>query len=148
MKLRHALFVVEPKLKKNKKYVDNESDLDDEWIAEHEDELKAKEIEKAERKFAKENEKLVEEDKKPHKDSVLKERIEAIEEDFKRLAKERGTGKATLKRDRPTEKIEEAIAKLTEKIKSFKLQMVDRDAGKEVALGTRCVLCRSIIEQC
>ncbi len=142
MKLRHALFVVEPKLKKNKKYVDEESDLDDEWIAEHEEGLKAKEVEKAEKKFAKENEKLVEEGKKPNKDSVLNERIEAIEEEFKRLAKERGTGKAALKRDRPTEKIEEAIAKLTEKIKSFKLQMVDRDAGKEVALGTRCVVRR------
>ncbi|KAF8345864.1 DNA topoisomerase I [Amanita rubescens] len=136
MKLRHALFVVEPKLKKNKKYVDDESDLDDEWIAEHEEGLKAKEIEKAEKKFAKDNEKLEEEGKKPNKDSVLNERIEAIEEEFKRLTKERGTGKASLKRDRPTEKIEEAIAKLTEKIKSFKLQIVDRDAGKEVALGT------------
>lgn len=148
MKLRHALFVVEPKLKKSKKYVDDESDLDDEWIAEHEDQLKAKEIEKAEKKFAKENEKLVEENKKPNKDSVLKERIETIEEDFKRLAKERGTGKAALKRDRPTEKIEEAIAKLAEKIKSFKLQIVDRDAGKEVALGTRCVVRRSYTERC
>lgn len=146
MKLRHALFTVEPKFKKNKKYVDDESDLDDEWVAEHEEGLKAKEIEKAEKKFAKENEKLVEEGKKANKDSVLNERIETIEEEFKRLAKERGTGKAALKRDRPTEKIEEAIAKLTEKIKSFKLQMVDRDAGKEVALGTRCVVRRRYSE--
>jgi DNA topoisomerase-1 len=42
-----------------------------------------------------------------------------------------------LKRERPAEKIEESIDKLSEKIKTFKLQMVDRDAGKEVALGTR-----------
>ena len=56
---------------------------------------------------------------------------------FEALAKERGTGKATLKRERPEEKIEEAIDKLTEKIKAFKLQIVDRDEGKEVALGTR-----------
>lgn len=137
MKLRHALFVIEPKMKKNKKYVEDESDLDDEAIATHEDAWKAKEIEKAEKKFQKENEKLAEDGKQAQKDSVLKERITDIETEFKRLKKERGTKKATLKRERPVEKIEEAISKLDERIKAFKLQMEDREAGKEVALGTR-----------
>ncbi|RDB24933.1 DNA topoisomerase 1 [Hypsizygus marmoreus] len=136
MKLRHALFNIDSKYKKQKKYIDDESDIDDDWIVSHEEDLKAKEIEKAEKKFAKDNEKLVEEGKKPQKDSVLQERIEAIEEDFDRLAQERGTKKATLKRERPVEKIEEAIDKLTDKAKAFKLQIDDRDAGKEVALGT------------
>lgn len=68
---------------------------------------------------------------------MLKERLAAIEEEFERLEKERGTGKATLKRPKLPEKIEEAIAKLDEKIKTFKLQMVDREEGKEVSLGTR-----------
>ncbi|GLB37452.1 putative topoisomerase I [Lyophyllum shimeji] len=136
MKLRHALFNIDAKYKKNKKYVDDESDIDDDWIAAHEEDLKAKEIEKAEKKFAKDNEKLVEEDKTPHTDDVLQDRIQAIEEDFKRLAGERGTKKATLKRERPVEKIEEAIDKLTDKIKGFALQIEDRDAGKEVALST------------
>ena len=36
-----------------------------------------------------------------------------------------------------TERIEADIEKLDEKIKAFKLQMEDREAGKEVALGTR-----------
>ncbi len=99
--------------------------------------LKTKEVEKAEKKFAKENEKLQEDGKKPQNDSVLKERIVEIEEEFKQLAKERGTGKASLKRERLVEKIEESLEKLSERIKTFKLQMVDRDAGKEVALGTR-----------
>ena len=66
-------------------------------------------------------------------------KIKEIEAEFKKLKKERGTGKHELKRERPTEKIEEAIAKLDEKIKAFKLQMEDREAGKEVALGTRYV---------
>ncbi|KXN92450.1 DNA topoisomerase 1 [Leucoagaricus sp. SymC.cos] len=136
MKLRHALFAIDSKFKKNKKYADDESDLDDDWIVEHEEQLKEKEIEKAEKKFSKDNEKLVEEGKKPHDDSVLKERLNAINEDFKRLAKERGTKKATLKRERPTEKIEEMIDKLTDKTKAFKLQIIDRDEGKEIALGT------------
>lgn len=144
MKLRHALFAIDTKYKKDKKYADDESDLDDDWIATHEEQLKAKEIEKAEKKFTRDNEKLVEEGKKPHDKDVLKERLEAIEEDFKRLAKERGTKKATLKREKSTEKIEEMIDKLTDKIKAFKLQMIDRDETKEIALGTRSVVCRSV----
>jgi DNA topoisomerase I len=137
MKLRHVLFASDPKYKKKKKYVDDESDVDDEWIVSHEEQLKVKEIEKAEKKFAKENEKLVEDGQKPMKETVLADKITDIEDDFKKLAKERGTGKATLKRERTTEKLEEAIDKLEEKIKTFKLQIEDRDAGKEVALGTR-----------
>lgn len=140
MKLRHVLFNFDPKYRKTKLYADDESDLDDEWVAEHEDSLKKKDVEKAEKKFAKDNEKLVEEGSQPLDDSVLKDRIAAIEADYKRLAKERGTGKAVLKRERPVEKIEEAIQKLDERIKTFKLQMDDREAGKEVALGTRFVV--------
>jgi DNA topoisomerase-1 len=141
MKLRHTLFAIDSKLKKNKKHADEESDLEDDWIASYEEQLKQKEIEKAEKKFARDNEKLVEENKLPHDKSVLKERLDAIEDDFKRLAKERGTKRATLKREKPAEKIEEMIDKLTEKIKAFKLQMVDRDETKEIALGTRLVMC-------
>ena len=145
MKLRHALFEIDSKFKKQKKYVDDESDLDDDWIANHEDQMKAKEIEKVEKKFAKDNEKLEEDGKSPHKDSVLRERIEAIEEDFKTLKKERGTRKAALKKERPVEKIEEAIEKLSDKIKTFQLQIIDRDEGKEVALGTRYVVDNSLV---
>ena len=140
MKLRHVLFSIDSKYKKNKKYAQDESDLEDDWIESHEDEMKAKEIEKAEKKFAKDNEKLVEEGKTAQKESVLREKIEDIEADFERLAKERGTCKASLKRERATEKIEQAIDKLDDRIKAFKLQIDDRDAGKEVALGTRCEL--------
>lgn len=137
MKLRHALFAIDSKFKKNKKYSEPESDLDDDAIEEHEEQWKAREIEKAEKKFQKENEKLSADDQKPQPDSVLKDKIKDIEAEFKRLKKERGTNKAELKRERPTDKIEEAIEKLDDKIKAFKLQMVDREAGKEVALNTR-----------
>ncbi|KAK7472817.1 DNA topoisomerase 1 [Stygiomarasmius scandens] len=136
MKLRHVLFGLDAKYKKQDKYKDDESDIDDEFIIEHEEQLKAKEIEKAEKKFAKDNEKLVEEGQKPHAESVLKERIRAVEDDFKKLEKERGKNVASLKKEKPADKIIENIDKLTEKIKAFKLQMVDRDEGKEVALGT------------
>lgn len=137
MKLRHALFAVDAKYKKKKKYADDESDLDDDAIAEHEDTMKAKELEKVEKKFQKDNEKLAADGKETQDDSVLKEKLKEVEAEYKRLKKERGTGKHTLKREKPTEKIEEAIDKLDERIKTFKLQMEDREAGKEVALGTR-----------
>ncbi|KAF7321369.1 DNA topoisomerase I [Mycena kentingensis (nom. inval.)] len=136
MKLRHALFGLEKKYKKDPKYAEDESDIDDDWIETHEDACKAKEIEKVQKKFAKENEKLVEEGKGAQDDSVLDQRIETIEDDFKTLAKERGTGKATLKREKPVDKIIESIDKLTQKIKDSKLQIVDKSEGKEVALGT------------
>lgn len=136
MKLCHALLATDPKYKKVKKYAEDESDLDEDAIAEHEEQCKVREIERAEKKFAKENEKLAEEGKPAQGKDVLRSRLRVIEDDFARLEKERGTRKAALKRDRPTEKLVEGIDKLEEKIKAFKLQMVDREAGKEVALGT------------
>lgn len=148
MKLRHALFTIDPKYKRKPKYAEDESDLDDDTIAEHEEWMKAKEIEKVEKKFQKDNEKLNDEGKEPQEESVLKAKLDEIEQDFKRLKKERGTKKSTLKRERPAEKIEEAIDKLDEKIKTFKLQMEDREAGKEVALGTRLVCISSTAFGC
>lgn len=146
MKLRHVLFNLDSKYQKKKPYADDESDIDDEWIVEHEESLRKKDVEKAEKKFARDNEKLVEEGSQPLDDSILKDRIAVIEADYKRLAKERGTGKAALKRERSVEKVEEAIQKLDERIKTFKLQMDDREAGKEVALGTRLVVfCTSVL---
>ena len=136
MKLRHALFAADAKFKKNKKYKEPESDLDDDAIAEHEEHLKEKELEKVEKKFVKDNEKLAEEGRAQLDDSVLKQRRKDVEDEFKRLKKERGTRKAEMKREKPTERIEADIEKLDEKIKAFKLQMEDREAGKEVALGT------------
>ncbi|KAJ7579162.1 hypothetical protein C8J56DRAFT_964969 [Mycena floridula] len=136
MKLRHVLFGIDPAFKKQPKYADDESDMDDDFVATYEDQLKLKEIEKAQKKFAKENEKLLADLKPVQGADVLAVRLENIEDDFKRLKRERGTGKATLKRDKPPEKIEEAIQKMSDKIKAFKLQIEDRDEGKEVALGT------------
>lgn len=138
-KLRQLLFSQDPKFKKKEKYAEDESDIDDDWIAEHENNMKEKEIEKAEKKFAKENEKLKEDGEESQSDSVLQERLSGIQEEFEQLAKERETGKASQKKARPIDKIEESIDKLAERIKAHKLQIVDRDETKEVALGTRSV---------
>jgi DNA topoisomerase-1 len=139
-KLRHVLFGIDKKYKKDKRYAKDESDVDEDVVVEIEEKMKEKEKEKAEKKFTKENEKLVADEKQPQDDSVLQERLEEIDAEFERLAKERGTGKASLKREKTAEKIMEAIDKLDERINTAKLQMVDREAGKEIALGTRSVL--------
>lgn len=137
MKLRHTLFGMDSKYKKKADFKDDDSDIDDDFIAEHEEAMKVKEIEKAEAKFAKDNEKLVEEGKEPHEKSILKARTKNIQAEFERLAEERGTNNAENKKFKTPEAVVEAIKKLTTKIKAFELQMVDKDAGKEVALGTR-----------
>lgn len=139
MKLRHALFNLDSKYKKDKKYSAMESDIDDDFVESWEDECKATDIEKAEKKFAKENEKLAEEGKPAQSDKVLKERIKDIEDKYKALKKERGTGKADPGK-KTEEKIKDNIEKLDQRIKQTKLQITDKDAGKEIALGTRWVV--------
>ena len=109
--------------------------LDEDAVAEHEEQCKGREIKKAEKKFVKENEKLLEEGRPAQDKNVLRSRLSAIGDELARLEKERRTGKATLKRDKPFEKLVEAIDRF-ELIKAFKLQMVDREAGEEVTLGT------------
>ncbi|KIJ49560.1 hypothetical protein M422DRAFT_27927 [Sphaerobolus stellatus SS14] len=135
-KLRHELFALDKKLKKKAPWSNDESDLDEEWIEKWEEELEKKELEKAEKKFAKDNEKLEADGKKPNPDKVLQERIKDIKDEFKKLAKERGKDEVTPKKGRTVEKVQDMIGKLDDRIKNFKLQMVDREEGKEVSLGT------------
>ncbi|KAF9029059.1 hypothetical protein BDZ89DRAFT_1112826 [Hymenopellis radicata] len=133
MKLRHALFAIDAKFKK--KYDEEESDIDDDFVEEWETQLEEKDIEKAQKKFEKDNEKAVEEGKEPQEASVLEKKIKAIKDEYKDLAKERGTKKGAIK-GKSTDKLEDSIAKLSEKIRSAKQTIIDKDAGKEVALGT------------
>src|ERR1700761_5056561 len=139
MKPRHVLFKLDPKMKKREEYEDLESDIDDEFIERWEKSLKERDIDKAKKKFAKENEKLEADGKQSQNEDVLEGYLAAIEEDYARLEKERGTNKAELKRTKPVDKIEQAIEALDTKIKNFKIQMEDKEEGKEVSLGTRCV---------
>src|SRR5258708_37136567 len=137
MKLRHALLAADPKFKKQKKYAEDESDLDEDAVEEHEEACKAREIERAEKKFAKENEKLAEEGKPTQGKDVLRSRLRAIDDEFARLEKERGTGKATLKRDKAPEKVAKAIDRLAGKAQPFKCPSVCTRAGGECELRTK-----------
>ncbi|KAG8770804.1 DNA topoisomerase 1 [Ceratobasidium sp. 428] len=137
MKLRHSLFTLDKKYKKKHPELDElESDLDDEFIERWEDAKREEEIQKARKKFEKDNEKRVEKGEKEEKESVLEEKIDDINAEYDRLAQERGTGEALVPKGRTAEKIVESVGKLDEKIKMFKFKMQDKEEGKEVALGT------------
>ena len=70
MKLRRALFVIDAKYKKQKKYAEDDSDLEEDAVVEHYEQCNARGIERAEKKmFFKENEKLVKR-RKTRTDSV------------------------------------------------------------------------------
>lgn len=139
MKLRHALFTVEPKKKKARAdLAELESDIDDDWIVEYENEQRKLAIERMEKRFMKDNEKLAA-DGKEMKDSELEKKRKAINAEYDKLKKERGTGKATLKQNKSVEQIEALIEKQDAKIKTFKIQMNSREETKTVSLGTRCV---------
>ena len=59
MKLRRALFVADAKYKKQKKYAEDDSDLEEDAVVEHYEQCNAREIERVEKKmFFKGNEKL------------------------------------------------------------------------------------------
>lgn len=123
---------------------EDESDLDDEWIATYEDESREKEVEKAKKKFEKDNEKREADGEKPHTEDVLDERIAKVHEEYDRLKEERGTGKAQVKGKKTPEQILAAIEKLDARIKTEKFKMDDREKGKEVSLGTRWATLRSL----
>lgn len=57
-KLRYALLACEGAKKKYKAYLEPESDLEDDWIDEHEAQLVVLEREKIRKKFEKENKKV------------------------------------------------------------------------------------------
>lgn len=138
MKLRQVLFSVDPKMKnKRKDLAEMESDLDDDFVAYWEDDMKRKDIEKAEKKFAKTNEALVEEGKEPESDKVLKKTIKAIEAQYEALEAERDWKDVDTKRYKDSDAVISAIEKMDERIATFKVNMDVREKGKDVALGTR-----------
>lgn len=92
MRLRYQLFTLNPKTKSKKSHpelIDDESDMDEEFMERHEAELLEKALEGAKKKFEKDNIKLEEskEDKKPKED--LEGRLKEIKKEFKELGRER-----------------------------------------------------------
>ena len=92
MKFRYQLFTLEPKMKKKRPdLAQDESDMDDDFMERHEDELLEKAQEAARKKWEKDNVKLEDEKEEKKPKAVLDERLKEIKAEFKELAKERKT---------------------------------------------------------
>jgi DNA topoisomerase-1 len=136
MKLRKQLFALDATMKKQSEYADMESDLDDEWILEHEDHLVEKEREKITNRFNRNNEKLAAEKQPLVPESELKEKLKAADELEIRLKKERKLEKIEPKPSMTVDKLIANIRKVDDRIYATKNQITDKEENKEIALGT------------
>ncbi len=130
---------IDPKQKKKKgtEWFELDDDLDEAWILEHQAFLVKQEREKIEKKFNKENEKLVAEGQKEMKAKELTERLKVADDLEKKFRKENKSKKVEADGKGPTvEKFEANIKKLDDRIATMRLQAEDREGNKEVALGT------------
>ena len=130
---------VDPKQKKKKgaEYFELDEDLDQEWILSHQQFLVEEQRTKIEKKFQKDNEKLVAEGQKEMKAKELSERLTVATELEKKFKKENKTKKVEAEGKSPSvEKFEAAVQKLDDRIATMLLQAEDREGNKEVALGT------------
>ena len=138
-RLKQMLLDIDTKQKRKKgaEYFELDSELDKEWIKEHQQALVEEQRQKIEKKFGKENEKLAAEGKKEMKKKELEERLEAADELAAKFKKENKSGKVEAEGKGPSiDKIEANIEKVDTRIANMKLQAEDKESNKEVALGT------------
>lgn len=136
MKLRKQLLALDPKMKKKPEYNDPESDLEDDWIKQHEEELVEKEKDKIKSRFEKQNEKLAAEGVPAMTLKDLEEKLKAADELAIRLKKERKLSKIEPSGKATVEKLMASIEKVDARIYATKNQATDKEENKEVALGT------------
>ncbi|RAH50774.1 DNA topoisomerase 1 [Aspergillus brunneoviolaceus CBS 621.78] len=138
-RFKQQMLNLEPTLKKKKgaKFFEMDEDMDMEWVKEHQAFLLEEQRQKIQKKFEKDNEKLVADGEKEMKASELNSRLEVVKDMEKRFNKENKTGKVEAEGKAPTvEKLETAIKKLEQRIETMELQAQDKEDNKEVALGT------------
>ena len=137
MRVKKQMLGLDPKLKKKRpELAEYESDVDDEWIREHQRELVEKARETIRKKFEKENEKREKEDMKSLEEKELRGRLEAAEEMAREFARENKSGEVEPTANQTVEKCEKALEKLDERIYTLRSQREMRDLNKETALGT------------
>lgn len=137
---------MEPTLKKKRgaKYFELDEDIDLDWIKEHQAFLIEEQKQKIQKKFEKDNEKLVAEGEKEMKATELKTRLEVVKDLEKKYNKENKTGKVEAEGKGPTvDKIDTNIGKLEQRIENMELQAQDKEDNKEVALGTSKIVSSS-----
>src|SRR5579862_6856500 len=130
---------IDPKIKKKKPegYFNLDEDLTQEWIEEHQAFLVQEMRQKIEKKFQKENEKLVADGQREMKATELEERLQAANELEEKYETENKTKKVKPEGKGATlEKMEESITKLDQRIETLLVQAEDKESNKEVALGT------------
>ena len=138
-RLKQMMLDVDPKIKKSKgtAYFELDDDLNQAWIKEHQDFLVEEQRQKIEKKFAKDNEKLVAEGEREMKQKELEERLQVTVELAQKFKKENKSGKVEAEGKGPTiEKLESNIAKIEQRIETMSFQAADKENNKEVALGT------------
>lgn len=90
MRLRYQLFNLDAKQKKkHPELAEDESDLEDEFFERHEKALLDTAIEKATKKFERDNAKAVENKEEPQPESALKEKIKELKAENAKVIKER-----------------------------------------------------------
>lgn len=139
---------IDPKIKKKKpaSFFELHEDLDQEWIESHQKFLVDEQKTKIEKKFQKDNEKLVADGQKEMKAKELTERLEVATELEKKFKKENKTKKVEAEGKGPTvEKCEANLKKLDERINTMRLQAEDREGNKEVALGTSKIVSTDVL---
>ena len=140
------LDVDQKQKKKGAEYFELDEELDEAWILEHQAFLVQEARTKIEKKFQKENEKLVAEGQKEMKAKELEQRMSVADDLEKKFKKENKSKKVEAEGKGPTtEKYEAAIKKLDDRIATMLLQAEDREGNKEVALGTSKIV--SIVSQ-
>ncbi|KAG0151163.1 hypothetical protein CROQUDRAFT_651365 [Cronartium quercuum f. sp. fusiforme G11] len=137
-RLRYQLLKAEGFSKKlHKQFLEDESDLDDDWMDDHEEDLELKERERVTKKFEKDNAALEKEEKPLLDPSVLKERLTSIDGYAAKLKKERKTKDVeSMTRAKQVDQLVAAIEKMDTRIEAAKTLSKDRDEGKETSLGT------------
>jgi DNA topoisomerase-1 len=136
MKLRKTLYDLDPKAKKNGPYADSESDLEEEWMIQHEKDLVAKEKDKVKIRFEKQNEKLAAENQPLLPESELIKNLKTTDLLLEKLANERKAATIEAKASMTAEKTILKIEKMDERIAAIKTQTTDREENKQIALGT------------
>ena len=138
-RVKQMMIDIDPKIKKKMgaEYFELGEDLDEEWVQQHQNFLVEEQRQKIEKKFNKENEKLVAEGKKEMKVKELTERVEAADELAKKFKKENKTKKVEAEgKGASIEKMKENLKKLDQRIETMLVQAEDKESNKEVALGT------------
>ncbi|EGG07499.1 uncharacterized protein MELLADRAFT_116253 [Melampsora larici-populina 98AG31] len=122
--------------KKHKRFLEDESDIDEDWMEAHEKDLGLKEIEKVTKKFEKDNLALEKAEESPMDESELRLRLKEAEAHEAMIRKERISKKIESVKSKPIDQIILAIEKIDTRIEAAKTACKDKDEGKETSLGT------------